>query len=247
MHEGETSLANALPMEIRHKTLTEEVFQILSDAILTGAIKEGERLNETELAQKMGISRAPVREALAKLAKHGLAVQVPRKGTFVEKWNKRDLWEIATLRSVLEGLAARLASSNIEPADVRFLEDVIKRMDTADQEGDVRQLIDLDITFHSRIWECARHKQLQRTLEDLKLQIRLFMIVTRPSDVVAYPGQHQALLEAVCSHDPERAQRTAIEHVMTPTSLALQGVSDDEVWERIDGIATSGWPGENRR
>ena len=233
MSEEQTGLSDTPPMGSWHRTLTEEVFQVLSDAILAGTMKEGERLNETELAQKMGISRAPVREALAKLAQHGLAVQLPRKGTFVAKWRKKDLWEVATLRSVLEGLAARLASSNIEPADVHFFEGVIERMDTADQEGDIRQLIDLDITFHSRVWQCARHKQLRRALEDLKLQIKLFMIVTRPSDVVGYPGQHQTLLEALCSHDPERAQRTAIEHVMDPASLALGGiVSDDNVWER---------------
>lgn len=238
MSEKQTGLSDMPPMGSWHKTLTEEVFQVLSDAILTGATKEGERLNETELAQKMGISRAPVREALAKLVQHGLAIQVPRKGTFVEKWGKKGLWEVATLRSVLEGLAARLASSNIEPADVSFFKGVIERMDTADQKGDARQLIDLDITFHSHVWECARHKQLRRVLEDLKLQIKLFMIVTRPSDVVGYPGQHQTLLEALCSHDPERAQRTAVEHVMDPASLALEGiVSDDKVWERVAAFA----------
>lgn len=238
MQGEQTSLADIPSMEIRHKTLPEEVFEVLSDAILTGALKEGERLNETELAQKMGISRAPVREALAELAKHGLAVQVPRKGTFVAQWKKKDLWEVATLRSVLEGLAAKLASSNVEPADVRFLQDVIERMEVADQEGDVRQLIDLDLMFHGRIWQCAGHKRLQCTLEGMKLQTRFFMIVTRPSDVVRYPEQHRTLLEAICSQDAERAQQTAIEHVMTAASLALQGLSDDEeVQERVTAFA----------
>ena len=238
MMQGEqTGLANIPSLEIRHRTLPAEVFEVLSDAILTGALKEGERLNETELAHRMGISRAPVREGLAELAKHGLAVQVPRKGTFVAQWSKEDLWEVATLRSVLAGLAARLASSNIEPADVQFFQDVIQRMEVADQEGDMRQLIDLDLMFHSRIWECARHKRLQSALEDLKLQVRFFMIVTRPSDVVRYPEQHRTLLEAICSQDAERAQQTAIEHVMSTASLALQGLSDDQVGERVAAFA----------
>jgi DNA-binding GntR family transcriptional regulator len=238
MHKEQTSLTDMPSMEIRHKTLPEEVFEVLSDAILTGALKEGERLNETELALRMGISRAPVREALAELAKQGLAVQVPRKGTFVAQWKKEDLWEVATLRSVLEGLAAKLASSSVEPADAHFFQDVIERMEVADQEGDARQLIDLDLTFHSRIWECARHKRLQSVLEDLKLQTRFFMIVTRPSDVIRYPEQHRTLLEAIYSQDPKRAQQTAIEHVMSVASLALQGLSDDDkVQERVTAFA----------
>ena len=229
--------ADAPLMGVQHKTLPEEVFEVLSDAILTGTPKEGEQLNETELARRMGISRAPVREALAELVKQGLAVHRPRKGTFVVRWKKQDLWEVATLRSVLEGLAAKLACSNIEPADVRFLQDVIGRMEAADQKGDVHQLLDLDQTFHGRIWERAGHKRLLRSLEDLKLQIRLFRIVTQLSDVVSYPQQHQTLLEAICSQDPNLAQQTAIEHVMGTASLALQDVSDDKVWERVAAFA----------
>jgi DNA-binding GntR family transcriptional regulator len=238
MRREQTGSADIPSMEIRHKTLPEEVFEVLSGAILTAALKEGERLNETELAQRMGISRAPVREALAELAKHGLAVQVPRKGTFVAQWKKEDLWEVATLRSVLEGLAAKLASSSVEPADVHFFQDVIERMEVADQEGDVQQLIDLDLMFHSRIWECAGHKRLQSVLEDLKLQTRFFMIVTRPSDVISYPEQHRTLLEAICSQDPERAQQAAIEHVSGSATLTLQGLSDDDkVQERVTAFA----------
>ena len=234
-------------MEVRHKTLPEEVFEVLSDAILAGALKEGERLNETELAERMGISRAPVREALAELAKQGLAVQVPRKGTFVAEWKKDDLWEVATLRSVLEGMAARLASSNVEPADVHFFEDVIERMEAADQEGDVHQLIDLDLMFHGRIWECAGHERLQRALDDLKLQTRFFMIVTRPSDVVSYPEQHQALLEAICSQDLKRAEQTAIKHVVDAASLALQDLSDDDVQMRIASFGADSLKRAGRR
>jgi DNA-binding GntR family transcriptional regulator len=237
MNAEQTGLTGMPSLEIRHRTLPEEVFEVLSDAILTGALKEGERLNETELAQRMGISRAPVREGLAELAKHGLAVHVPRKGTFVAQWGKQDLWEVATLRSVLAGLAAQLATSNIEPADVQYFEDVIQRMEVADREGDVQQLLELDLMFHSRIWECTRHKRLQSVLEALKLQIRFFMIVTEPGDIVRYPEQHGTLLEAICSQDAERARQTAIEHVMSTALLALQGLSDDEVGARVTAFA----------
>ena len=236
MRGEQTGLAELPSMRIRHRTLPEEVCEVLSDAILTGALQEGERLNETELAQRMGISRAPVREGLAELAKQGLAVQVPRRGTFVAHWSKEDLWEVATLRSVLAGLAAKLASSNVEPVDVQFFQDVIERMESADRTGDDGQLLDLDLMFHSRIWQCAGHKRLQSVLEGLRLQTRFFMTVTRPRDVMRYPEQHLALLEAICSRDAERAQQAAIEHVMSTASLALQGMSDDDVRTSIASL-----------
>jgi len=237
MPEEPTKLPDMPPMGVQHRTLPEEVFEVLADAILRGELSEGEHLNEWELAKKMGISRTPVRDALAELEKQGLVVQVPRKGTFVAHLKKQDLWEVATLRSVLEGLAASLASSNLEPADVHFLEDLIERMEIADQERDIQQLIDLDHTFHSRICKCSNHRRLQRALHDLRLQIRLFMIVTRPTDVVRYPDQHRILLQAIQSQDPERAEQTAIEHVMGTASLALQDVPDDELWDRVRPFA----------
>ena len=233
----QTGLFDLQPIALRHKALPEEVFDVLSEAILAGTAQQGEQLNETELARRMGISRAPVREALAELVNQGLAVRVPRKGTFVARWEKRDLWEVATLRSVMEGLAAKHACSNIEPADIQFLKGVIRRMEAADREGDMRQLLDLDQEFHGRRWECARHKRLQRCLQDHKLQIRVFRIVTRDTDVIGYPRQHQILLDAVRSQDPDLAQQRAIEHVMDTASLALQDLSDDDVWERVAAFA----------
>lgn len=237
MRREKTELADIPLLEVRPKTLPEQVFEVLSDAILAGALKEGQRLPESELAGRMGISRAPVREALAELEKQGLAVHVPRKGKFVAEWSKEDLWEVATLRSVLEGLAAKFAHSNLEPADVHFLKDVIKRMETAEQEGDDEQLITLDLMFHSRIWECSRHKRLQRVLEGLKLQAKFFMIVTRPSDVVEYNELHLTLLEALLSQDADQAQQAAIKHVLDTALLALRGVPDDNVCSRLASFA----------
>jgi DNA-binding GntR family transcriptional regulator len=220
-----------------HQTLTEQVFEVLSDAILAGAVKQGERLNETELADRMGISRAPVREAFSELVKYGLATQIPRKGTFVATWTKEDLWEVALLRSVLEGLAARLASRSITLADTRFLEDSIAHMEAADRATDVPKLIDLDLAFHSHIWKCAKHRRLRETLEGFELQVRFFMIVTQPTDVSSYPELHTALLEAICSKDPERAERAAIQHVLETAQLALEGVSDTGLWDRVEAFA----------
>ena len=237
MRREKTELADIPLLKVRPKTLPEQVFEVLSDAILAGALKEGQRLPESELAERMGISRAPVREALAELEKQGLAVHVPRKGTFVAEWSKEDLWEVATLRSVLEGLAAKFAHSNLEPEDVHFLEDVIKRMETAEQEGDDKQLVTLDLMFHGRVWECSRHKRLQRVLEDLKLQSKFFMIVTRSSDVVGYNELHLTLLEALLSQDADRAQQAAIKHVLDTALLALRGVPDDNVCSRLASFA----------
>lgn len=211
----------------RHKTLSEAAFDVLSRAIVAGVLKDDEHLSEATLASRMNISRAPVREALAELAKRGLVIQVPRKGTFVRHWSKTDLWEIATLRSVLEGLAARMASTRFEVADKQFLRELVNAMRLARDEGKVSQVVDLDLAFHARIWQCSGHKRLQATLEDMELQIRFFMTVTRDSDLIDLTEQHRTLLDELFCEDPDRAQRAIVEHIVNSASLELQSMPEE--------------------
>ena len=229
MHDGQTGLADIPLRGIQHKTLPEEVFEVLSDAILTGALKEGERLNETELAQKMGISRAPIREALAKLEQQGLAYSVARRGTFVRPWTKKDLWEVAILRATLEALAAQLAVPHITQDDLDFLERTLEEMKDAERANDAELLIDLDFTFHDRVVERCQHRRLQQLVLDMKLQVRIFRIVTRRTDYETYPDMHHAVLDALRSGDPQIAQQTVYLHVMQSAESALAALPDDGV------------------
>lgn len=214
---------------INHKTLADQVFDYLSEAILSGELRNGDRLVESELSQKLGISRAPVREALAELERQGLAYSLVRRGTFVRPWTRQGLWEVATLRATLESLAAQLATPNITPDDLVTMERIIAEMEEADRVDDVHRLIDLDFDFHDLIVERCQHERLQRALSDMRLQIRIFRIVTKRTDYETYPKTHLDVLGALRTGDPHNVHETVYSHVMESAKLALAALPHGSV------------------
>jgi len=212
---------------ISHSTLADRVFSYLAKAILSGELRAGERLIETELSERLGISRAPLREALAELEKQGLAYSLVRRGTFVKPWTKQDLWEVAVLRSTLESLVAELATSYLVEDDIAFLEKVIDEMEIADLNGDVDRQIDLDFQFHDRILERCPNSRLKRLVDDMRLQVRIFRVLTKGTSDEPYPGQHRRILDALKTGDPQAARKTMHAHVMDWMELALAGMPDE--------------------
>jgi len=212
---------------INQDTLSDRVFTYLSRSILSGALRADERLVEVDLAEKLGISRGPVREALVELERQGLAYSSARRGTFVKPWSKHDLWEVAVLRAALEALAARLAAANISDDDLDFLESLAEDMEYAEQNDDVKRLIDLDVAFHGRIVDLCQHERLQEALHNMRLQVRLFRIITRATDYVTYHEMHRFLLEALRERDPEIAYRAVHSHIMESAEAALAALPDE--------------------
>jgi DNA-binding GntR family transcriptional regulator len=212
---------------IDHGTLADRAFDYLSKAILAGELSTEDRLVESELSEKLGISRAPLREALAELERQGLAYSVVRRGTFVTPWTKQDLWEVAILRSTLEALVSELAVSHISEEDIAFLEQVIVEMAEADRENDTDRLIDLDFDFHDRILERCNHKRLQRVVNGMRLQVKIFRLMTKQTDFVPYPVQHHTLLDALKTGDPHVARENTYSHVMESAELALAALPDE--------------------
>ncbi len=114
-----------------HKSIRDEVYVFLKNAILKNNLKSGERLVEKELADQMEISRTPVSEAIRQLESEGLVTYVPRKGVIVVGVSVKDALEIYTIRAWLEGLAARLAARNISKKDLYKLEETLSKMPAA--------------------------------------------------------------------------------------------------------------------
>jgi DNA-binding GntR family transcriptional regulator len=114
-----------LPLE-NYKPLRDVVFDYMKDAIITGKLKPGERLMEVQLAEKLGVSRTPVREAIRKLELEGLVVMVPRKGAYVADLDAKDLLNVLEVRSSLEGLAASLAAERITEEEIDKLKKIIE-------------------------------------------------------------------------------------------------------------------------
>jgi len=213
---------------ISHRTLSDQAFDYLSQSILSGELQNGERLVESELSNKLGISRAPIREALAKLERQGLACHQVRRGTFVRSWTKQDLWEVATLRAAIETLVVELAIKHINEDDVSYLEEVIEDMEKAERKNDLDSLFDLDFKFHDRVLELCQHKRVQRMSNEMRLQVWIFRSVTKGTDYQTYPEMHRELLDSLIKGDIQEAKESIRLHIIETAELALSTLPDDE-------------------
>ena len=206
----------ALP-KLSIRSLRTAAYTAIREAILSGLLKPGERLVEVNLARQLGVSRAPVREALRQLETEGLVVTQPHRGTYVAEFSAHDLWEIYTLRAAVEGLAVHLVASDPSTEVVERLEDLVDRMRRAAQEGDRDRLSQLDMRFHETICKAAQHQRLLEAWQGMYAQIQMFISITghhkiSPDQLVAY---HEEVLNAIRSRDPERAEALLKDHILT--------------------------------
>ncbi len=209
------------PLTTQGPKLSSFIYDVLCKSIVEGEFEPGQRLREAEVGKALGVSRTPVREALAKLEQQHLLYKQTSGAYLVAKWDRQNLWEVATLRGALEGLAISLAAQNLSPKDYDYLEGVITQMESAKNRNDYHQLILLDIQFHSYIWSHTGHTLLQEALEQLKPQVRYFMIITRPGDEESYPDTHKKLLEILKQRDPNTAMAAIQEHALLTAERAI--------------------------
>ena len=209
------------PITSRRNVLSDHVYEALCGHIIAGKFKPGERLREAQVAEALGVSRTPVREAFARLEHQNLLRKEISGAYFVVEWDEKTLQEVATLRAALEGLAIQLACQNLSPADFLRMEDLTQQMEIARQNADKDRLIALDIDFHSSFWAHCDHSLLQQALEDMKAQILYFMYNTRPGDEEDYPEMHRKMTEALKSGDPLKANAILQEHLLSTAGRAI--------------------------
>jgi DNA-binding GntR family transcriptional regulator len=219
---GETGLRELSSIVSQKQRLSDFVYNALCESIVKGKLKPGQRLREASVASRLEVSRTPVREAFARLESQHLLGRDPNGAYLVAVWDQKILREVATLRGTLEGFAAHLASQNMKPADFDFLQSVIMQMEAASQRKDNEALIDLDIDFHSCIWQKTGHTLLLETLTSMKSQIRFFMYLTRPGDEETYGAEHQKLSDALREGNPERGASAVKEHILLTAEHAVR-------------------------
>ena len=210
------------PIQTRRNVLADHVYEALCGHIISGKLVPGERLREAQIASALGVSRTPVREAFARLEQQNLLRKDASGAYFVRTWDKKTLWEVATLRAALEGLVMQQACEQLSPDDFASLDETITGMQAAHERGDDDRLIALDIQFHSRLWEKSGHSLLQQMLEQMKAQILYFMVLTRPGDEPDYPASHRTLLEVMKRANAEEASQTIQEHIRTTAQRAIE-------------------------
>jgi DNA-binding GntR family transcriptional regulator len=198
--------------------LRERVVSEIRHTILSGQAEPGAILRETELAQKLGVSRGPVRDALAVLEREGLVTSRPNHRARVAVLNLRDVEEIYSLRRSLEMLAARRAASNVTDADLQSMRKVLTRMDSALDRQDLIELSHLDASFHDHIYAATRHDRLYRAWADLRSQVTLFLVSRNTAAVTSREiviGEHEAMLEALTARNADVLVRLTDEHLLS--------------------------------
>ena len=151
--------------------LRDVVFNTLRDSILKGELEPGERLMEIHLANKLGVSRTPIREAIRMLEQEGLAVTIPRKGAQVAKMTEKDLQDVLEIRDALDELAALNACKNMTPEYIEELRASMVSFKNAANRGDVREIVEADEQFHNVIYRAADNPKLMVIIQNLKEQM----------------------------------------------------------------------------
>ena len=207
-------------------SLQGRVYARLREEILAGKYGEHEELREMAIAEELGVSRTPVREAFRQLELEGLLRIIPNKGAYVTGIGWKDVGDIYQMRLRLEGLAARLASGNIQDAQIAEMEETILLSDFHAVSGHLEQLPDLDSRFHEIIYEASGSKILEKTLKELHghvIRIRK-MTLTKLSRGKASNLEHRGIMEAIKQKDGDLADSLATAHIQSAYEFIKQQV-----------------------
>jgi DNA-binding GntR family transcriptional regulator len=212
------------PTVERPQRLSEHVYAALSEAIVEGKLPPGERLRETQMAEALGVSRTPVREAFVRLKQQRLLSSDVSGAYYVAEWDRQTLWEIGTLRAALESLALSLTAQNLSEEDFDHLEGIIQQMGEmdADPDGaDYKRMAQFDFQFHTYIWSRTGHDLLGQALENIKPQAHFYMYLTRQAGQTDYAEQHHKLIEFLKQGDRSKANEIMLDHILPSTEKAI--------------------------
>ena len=202
--------------------------------ILTGEYGPEERLIEEQLAERLGVSRTPIRQALTTLEAEGLVEIEPNKGAAVCAFSTEDVWDIYDLRAVLEGHAARRASGRASSGELARLRGLVEEMEGlagqyVDHEEEIRVLVSLNQRFHGTIIEASRNKRLQRLIGrtvEIPLMFKAFYWYT-PHERVVSNHYHRQILQCLETGDAERAEIVMREHVYEGRDFVINALETD--------------------
>ena len=198
---------------VERGVLPDGIVKTLKAAIFSGQLKSGQRLNEKELAIRLKVSRAPLREAFLKLEKEGLVTKLPHRGAIVTAFSETDVVEIYSLRIPLEGFAARLvAEKGSRDAGIKHVRAAYDYLIEEGKTGDVRAYLSADFKFHRAIWEATGNERLVRILTDLCTPFFGFSLIQVIGQGKAFSTEraaleHQAAVEAIVAQDPDLAEK----------------------------------------
>lgn len=198
-----------------YKPLREVIFNTLREAIIAGELKPGERLMEVKLAEKMGVSRTPVREAIRKLELEGLVDMIPRKGAHVAELSVKDIMDVLEVRASLDGLATSLASERITDEEIKELKHILTQFAAYSEKENLQGIIKKDVEFHDLIYRASRNERLIQISSNLREQFQRFRVIylkdySSSKDLIK---EHDSIFEAISRRDKEASREFAQIHI----------------------------------
>ena len=206
--------------------LSKKVYRILKKEIIKGSLKPGDKVLEGKIAEQMGISRTPVREAIQGLAAEGFVILNPNQGVVVRSVSAENIREVLQIRSVLEGLAAQLATYVITEEEIKELENYYKKMEKLKNRMDIFAYSEVDIKFHEFIADICKNKQLIKIGKNISSQASRCRVSSLriPERLQKSTKEHWDIVEAIMAKDPKRADRVGRKHVENALKNILNNV-----------------------
>ena len=198
-----------------NRPLYEDVAERLREQIFSHELAPGSWLDEQSLAIAFGISRTPMREAIKVLASEGLVTSKMNKGSYVTEVDRRDLEQIFTVLSLLEGQAAKETAINATEAQLTQLDDLHHRLEKAAADRDVGQFFEFNVKFHELIQEIAGNKWMNGVIDDLRKVLKLQRrdSLSRGDRLLSSLLEHREILQAILKRDPVAAELAMRNHL----------------------------------
>ncbi len=213
-----------------YQPLRDVIFETLRKAIVSGDIKPGERLMEVSLANQMGVSRTPVREAIRRLEAEGLVTMIPRKGTHVSELSVKDIMDVLEVRTVLDKLATDLAAKRMQPSQLKALENAHKQYIACVEKNNMEGAIKKDVEFHDIIYASSGNPRLVAVAGSLREHVYRFRVIyMQGGDLVAENvlNEHEEILAALKKAQNVAASNLAEKHIRNQMETIIKTVTED--------------------
>lgn len=209
--------------------LRDVVFNTLRQAILKGELKPGERLMEIALAERLGVSRTPIREAMRKLELEGLVVMIPRRGAQVANITEKDLNDVLEVRIALENVAIEKACKRMSEEQMGQLMFAAKEFERTTTEGNLVKLAEADVAFHEIIYKASDNVRLIQVLNNLREQIYRYRVEYLKDEETRnlLVKEHEELTSAIRSRDIQRAQEISFQHLENQRKAIIKTIHQE--------------------
>lgn len=210
--------------------LRDVVFNTLRQAILKGELKPGERLMEMALAERLGVSRTPIREAMRKLELEGLVVMIPRRGAQVANITEKDLNDVLEVRIALENMAIEKACKRMTEEQVGKLWMAAREFEQNMEDGNLVKLAEADVKFHEIIYQASGNERLIQVLNNLREQIYRYRVEYLKEEETrqVLVQEHEELYQAIRERNVERAQRISFAHIENQRKAIVRSLQEED-------------------